>query len=58
MVKARELTGPKGGLVIVMELECGCLVWQRRKVPARRLRCVTCWWKAQEDADARWLMGA
>lgn len=43
VVEVRELEGPKGGRLLVMQLECGHLVWQRRKRPPRSLRCVSCW---------------
>jgi hypothetical protein len=49
VVEVRELSGPKGGLVFVHQLSCGCLVWQRRKRPAKQLRCVACWWRAKEQ---------
>ena len=51
VIKARELIGPNGGVTMVMELSCGHVVWQRRKRPAKELRCVMCWWDEQERAD-------
>lgn len=42
VVRAFESTGPKGGHEIVHVLECGCWVINRRRVPARKLRCIGC----------------
>lgn len=58
VVKVRELTGPRGGRVLVMQLECGHLVWQRRSHPPLSLRCVSCWWDAESPCtDARDAVG-
>ena len=48
VTEVREHVGPKGGLTMVMLLECGHLIWQRRKTPPTSLRCMPCWWVAQE----------
>lgn len=44
VAEVRELKGPKGGTTMVMKLECGHIVWQRRKRPPKTFRCVMCWW--------------
>lgn len=43
VVEVRELEGERGGIIYVMQLECGCLIWQRK--PRKSVRCVPCWWK-------------
>jgi hypothetical protein len=42
VVRAFESTGPKGGREIVHVLSCGCWVINRRRVPAKKLRCISC----------------
>lgn len=49
VVKIRELPGPRGGTKYVMELSCGCLVWESR--PRQQVRCIPCWWKEEEIKD-------
>ena len=51
VVEIRELDGPKGGVTLVMKLECGHLIWKRLKRPPKRLRCVVCWWDEKLDVD-------
>lgn len=50
VVRAFEIEGPKGGHEMVHVLSCGCWVINRRKVPAQRLRCISCGIPAVHDA--------
>ena len=50
VVEVRELPGPRGGVTMVMRLECGHMVWRRMKRPPQTMRCVMCWWDAGTPA--------
>lgn len=53
VVRAFELTGPRGGRELVHVLECGCWVVNRRRVPATRLRCIGCYVRDQASQSDR-----
>jgi len=37
-------------MICVMELECGHLIWERRREPRKEAVCVTCWWGERKGA--------
>ncbi len=47
VVDATDVVGPRGGTIMVMTLECGHIVWARRKTPKRWSECVPCWFEAR-----------
>lgn len=39
-----ELTGPRGGRIYIITLECGHYLWQRKRpFLFRKLPCMGCW---------------
>lgn len=53
VVRAFESTGPKGGRELVHVLSCGCWVINRRRVPAKQLRCISCRVREEQGGGPR-----
>jgi len=51
VTRVMELRGPRGGLILVHVLECGCFV--TRRTPATRIPCISCWVREQVEAVDR-----